>query len=176
MGELRHSSTHSLISALYGGEWSASRPGSFTPRERAPGTHWIGGWVASRVVLDARHIKKWSFTMRLSVSIWNYFPTFRSSSPRSSSGSDVIPNNGGRYSLRSVNFWTYEFIWTFVSHYFMEWTKTHNFYLKFALELQKMVNFRIKEGGIPEIFSPLLKAMNFILVKCLLPTLFILII
>jgi hypothetical protein len=22
-----------------GGEWSASRPGRFTPRERAPGTH-----------------------------------------------------------------------------------------------------------------------------------------
>jgi hypothetical protein len=36
-----YSSTHSLISALDGGEWSASRPGRFTPRERAPGTHWI---------------------------------------------------------------------------------------------------------------------------------------
>jgi hypothetical protein len=24
---------------LDGGEWSASRPGRFTPRERAPGTH-----------------------------------------------------------------------------------------------------------------------------------------
>jgi hypothetical protein len=23
------------------------------PRERAPGTHWIGGWVCSRAVLDA---------------------------------------------------------------------------------------------------------------------------
>jgi hypothetical protein len=34
-----------LISALVGGEWSTSRPGSFTPGERAPGTHWIGGWV-----------------------------------------------------------------------------------------------------------------------------------
>jgi hypothetical protein len=32
-------------SALNGGEWSASRPGRFTPRERTPGTHWIGGWV-----------------------------------------------------------------------------------------------------------------------------------
>jgi len=29
--------------ALEGGEWSASRPGRFTPMERAPGTHWIGG-------------------------------------------------------------------------------------------------------------------------------------
>jgi hypothetical protein len=32
----------SLTSALDGREWSASRPGRFTPRERAPGTHWIG--------------------------------------------------------------------------------------------------------------------------------------
>jgi len=23
--------------------WTASRSGSFTPRERAPSTHWIGG-------------------------------------------------------------------------------------------------------------------------------------
>jgi hypothetical protein len=33
-----------LTSALAGGEWSASRPCRFTPGERAPGTHWIGGW------------------------------------------------------------------------------------------------------------------------------------
>jgi hypothetical protein len=42
-----YSSTHSLTSALHGGEWSASRTGCFTPRERAPGTHWIG-WVGPR--------------------------------------------------------------------------------------------------------------------------------
>jgi hypothetical protein len=53
LGEWRYSSTHSLTSALDGGEWSASRPGCFTPREKAPGTHWIGGWVGSRTVLDA---------------------------------------------------------------------------------------------------------------------------
>jgi hypothetical protein len=41
-----------LTSALDGGEWSGSRPGRFTPRERAPGTHWIGGWVGRRAVLD----------------------------------------------------------------------------------------------------------------------------
>jgi hypothetical protein len=35
-----------------GGEWSASRPGRFNPRERAPGTHWIEGWVGFRDVLD----------------------------------------------------------------------------------------------------------------------------
>jgi hypothetical protein len=37
-------STHSLTSALDGGEWLASRPGRYTPRERAPDIHWIGGW------------------------------------------------------------------------------------------------------------------------------------
>jgi hypothetical protein len=37
-----------MTSALAGGEWSASRPGRFTPGERAPGTYWIGGWVDSR--------------------------------------------------------------------------------------------------------------------------------
>jgi hypothetical protein len=26
-------------------EWSTSRPCRFTPGEKAPGTHWIGGWV-----------------------------------------------------------------------------------------------------------------------------------
>jgi hypothetical protein len=34
-----------LTSALVGGEWSASRRSRFTPRERAPDTHWVGGWV-----------------------------------------------------------------------------------------------------------------------------------
>jgi hypothetical protein len=53
LGEWRYSSTHSLTSALDGGEWSASRPGRFTPRERAPVIHWIGGWVGRRAVLDA---------------------------------------------------------------------------------------------------------------------------
>jgi hypothetical protein len=33
-------------------EWSASRPGRFIPGERAPGTHWIGGWVGPRAGLD----------------------------------------------------------------------------------------------------------------------------
>jgi hypothetical protein len=41
-----------LTSALAGGEWSASRPGLFTPGERVPGTHWIGGWVDPRAGLD----------------------------------------------------------------------------------------------------------------------------
>jgi hypothetical protein len=33
-------------------EWSASRPGRFTPGERARGTHCIGGWVGPRACLD----------------------------------------------------------------------------------------------------------------------------
>jgi hypothetical protein len=37
-----------LTSAVDGGEWSASRTNRFTPRERAPATHWIGGWVSPR--------------------------------------------------------------------------------------------------------------------------------
>jgi hypothetical protein len=41
-----------LTSALVGGEWSTSRPGRFTPREKGPGTHWIGSWVDLRAGLD----------------------------------------------------------------------------------------------------------------------------
>jgi hypothetical protein len=41
-------------STLDRGEWLASRPGRFTPRERAPGTHWIGGWVGTRAVPSPR--------------------------------------------------------------------------------------------------------------------------
>jgi hypothetical protein len=41
-----------LILVLVGGEWSASRPGRYTPKERAPGTHWVGGWVGPRAGLD----------------------------------------------------------------------------------------------------------------------------
>jgi hypothetical protein len=41
-----------LASALVGGQWSASRPGRFTPRESSLGTHWIGVWVGPRTGLD----------------------------------------------------------------------------------------------------------------------------
>jgi hypothetical protein len=59
-----YSSTHSLTSALDGGEWSASCPGRFTPREKAPGTHWIGGWVDPRAVLDPAVKRKIPSTSR----------------------------------------------------------------------------------------------------------------
>jgi hypothetical protein len=41
-----------LTSVLDGGKWSASLPSHFTPREKAPGTHWIGDWVGPRAILD----------------------------------------------------------------------------------------------------------------------------
>jgi hypothetical protein len=43
LGEWRYISTLSFTSALDGGAWSAPRSGRFATRERAPGTHWIGG-------------------------------------------------------------------------------------------------------------------------------------
>jgi hypothetical protein len=39
-------------------ERSASNPGLFTPREKAPSTHWIGGWVVPRAVLDTAVVKR----------------------------------------------------------------------------------------------------------------------
>jgi hypothetical protein len=42
-----------VTSALDGGGWSAWRPGSFTPGEKAPGNHCIGGWMGPRFGLDA---------------------------------------------------------------------------------------------------------------------------
>jgi hypothetical protein len=42
----------SLPSAVVGDEWSVSRLGRFTPGERSPSTHWIGGWVGPRVTMD----------------------------------------------------------------------------------------------------------------------------
>jgi hypothetical protein len=47
-----------FTSALDGGEWLASRVCRFTPEERAPGTHWIGGCVGPRVGLDAVEKRK----------------------------------------------------------------------------------------------------------------------
>jgi hypothetical protein len=48
---------HHAIKAYWGsggnrGEWLASRPGDFTPGERARGIHWIGGLVGPRTGLD----------------------------------------------------------------------------------------------------------------------------
>jgi len=54
----------SLTSALDGDEWSASRPGRITHRQRAPGTHWIGGWVGPRSGVDTVVIQTfWNFLL-----------------------------------------------------------------------------------------------------------------
>jgi hypothetical protein len=52
--------------------WSASRPSCFTPRERARGTQWIGGWVGLKAGLDTV-VKKKNPSL------------FKDSNPRSSS-------------------------------------------------------------------------------------------
>jgi hypothetical protein len=49
---------HSLTSKLDGRNWSASHPSRFTPRERAPGTHWIVVWVGPRAGLDMASKRK----------------------------------------------------------------------------------------------------------------------
>jgi hypothetical protein len=54
-----------LTSAVTGGEWPASRPGRFTPGERAPGTHWIRGWVDPRAGLDDVEKRKFLTLPRL---------------------------------------------------------------------------------------------------------------
>jgi hypothetical protein len=53
----RYSSTI-LDFGIDGIVWSPSRPGRFTSRERAPGTHWIGGLVGHRAGLDAMEKRK----------------------------------------------------------------------------------------------------------------------
>jgi hypothetical protein len=58
LGEWRYSSKDSLTSAPDGGR--------FTPRERAPGTHWIGGWVDPWEV-DMHQVKK-VYRLRIKVS------------------------------------------------------------------------------------------------------------
>jgi hypothetical protein len=51
-----------LTSTLAGGEWSASRPGRFTPVEKVPGTFSVGGSVGSRAGLDDLEKRKF-FTL-----------------------------------------------------------------------------------------------------------------
>jgi hypothetical protein len=53
-----YSSTHSLTSAIDGGERSASHPSHFTPREGAPVNLWIGSWVGLTASLDAVEKRK----------------------------------------------------------------------------------------------------------------------
>jgi hypothetical protein len=68
-----------LTSALAGGEWSASRPCRFTPCERAPGIHWIGGWVSPRPGLD--EVEKRKFLILTGLEILPLGRPARSQSP-----------------------------------------------------------------------------------------------
>jgi hypothetical protein len=52
-----------LTSPLDGSECLASRPGRFTPENRAPGTHWIGEWAVPRLDLDAATKSKIPFSV-----------------------------------------------------------------------------------------------------------------
>jgi hypothetical protein len=52
-----------LKSALHGDKWSTSCSGGFTPGERVPGTHWIGGWVGPRIGRNAVAKRKNPFTV-----------------------------------------------------------------------------------------------------------------
>jgi hypothetical protein len=45
-------------SALVGGEWSASRPGSFASGGIATGTQWVAGWVGPGVALEGVEKRK----------------------------------------------------------------------------------------------------------------------
>jgi hypothetical protein len=65
MGEWRSSSyTHSLISALdVGGVSFTPRP--LYPTEKAPGFHWIGGWVGLKAGLDTVVKRKIPQTFKL---------------------------------------------------------------------------------------------------------------
>jgi hypothetical protein len=52
MGEWMYKTTYFFTLAIVGGKWSASRADRLTPGERAPVTHWIGGWVGFGTGLD----------------------------------------------------------------------------------------------------------------------------
>jgi hypothetical protein len=77
-----------LTSALDEGEWSASGPGRFNPRERAPGTHWVRIWVGPRAVLDTV-MKRKIHSCR------------RESSPRT----PIIQPIAQRYTGRAITAW-----------------------------------------------------------------------
>jgi hypothetical protein len=60
-----------LTSALAGGVWSALRPCRFSPGERAPDTHFIGGRVDPRAGLDDVEKRKLENSLAHN---WNQLP------------------------------------------------------------------------------------------------------
>lgn len=55
-----------LTSSQYGNQWPASRAGLFRPTERAPGFHWVGGWVVGRACQDTGEGNKYTCILLLS--------------------------------------------------------------------------------------------------------------
>jgi hypothetical protein len=51
MGEYKYSSI--ILDRGTKWKWSATRLGRFAAGEKAPSTHWIGGWVGPRAGLNA---------------------------------------------------------------------------------------------------------------------------
>jgi hypothetical protein len=87
-----------LNSALDGVEWLALRPSSFTHKERAPGTHWIGSWVGPRADLDVVVKRKIPNPCRDS--------NPRSSSPQRSAISLRYPGSLMKGSVLLTSLWT----------------------------------------------------------------------
>jgi hypothetical protein len=69
MGEWMYRSMVFLTSALVGGEWSASRPGQFTPGHKARGTHLIRSVVGPRTDLD--DVEKRKFLTLPGLELWH---------------------------------------------------------------------------------------------------------
>jgi hypothetical protein len=71
----RHSSTHSLTSALDGGEWSASRPRRFCPREwkwplssiYSRGSEYVELYFHSRIRSVPMKFPEWSYCKRIRI-------------------------------------------------------------------------------------------------------------
>jgi hypothetical protein len=61
-----------LTSALVGGKWTVSRLSCFTPGERAPGNHWIGGWLGPRTGMDDVEKRKFLIMPRLEIGPLSY--------------------------------------------------------------------------------------------------------
>jgi hypothetical protein len=89
-------SEYLLTLALAGGEWSASRPGRLTARERGPGTLCIEGWVDPRTGLDDMEKRKFLILLGLELLTATGKCKFRGDSQRASLedydrlGSDTI--------------------------------------------------------------------------------------
>jgi hypothetical protein len=64
-----------LISAQDGSECSASHPCFSTPMERAPSTHWMGGWVGPRAGVDATEKRKILPLLGIEPHLSNLWPT-----------------------------------------------------------------------------------------------------